>query len=473
MYHVAIDLGGMKSQVCVREADGTICSERVVATAGLQQEMSRWPQSVVTIETCAEAFTIAQWATDSGHEARIVPATLVKALGVGSRGVKTDKRDARVLSEVSARVGGLPSVHRPSDVSREIKTASAMRQVLVGSRTKLINTVRGWLRQQVIHLRTGKAESFPVRVREAFNERPPYVDRQLEAIDALTTQILAADEDMTQLAEQDEVCTRLMSTPGVGPQTVLRFKCSIDTVERFPNAAQLESYIGLTPGEDSSSERTRRTGINKAGDAHAASAVDPIGLEHPSLSAKRPHCPMEQSGRKASREKGRGGRPGAEDRGDSLRHVARRHHIQPRKGCIGTARRQLSTSSTTHVRANTPRTPNHDTDGFVQQLTRCPETVTTRRAVGQAIDLVAPIVARRRISTYAALTANTRLRQLVSGLLDSRRCCEGICQKIRAGALLPLTSQPLHTRPPTRRGGAPNRFLRRGLLAGSPGAISG
>jgi transposase len=142
-----------------------------------------------------------------------------------------------------------------------------MRQVLVGSRTKLINTVRGWLRQQVIHLRTGKAESFPVRVREAFNERPPYVDRQLEAIDALTTQILAADEDMTQLAEQDEVCTRLMSTPGVGPQTVLRFKCSIDTVERFPNAAQLESYIGLTPGEDSSSERTRRTGINKAGDA--------------------------------------------------------------------------------------------------------------------------------------------------------------------------------------------------------------
>ena len=70
MHHVAIDLGGLKSQVCAREEDGTISSEGVVATAGLRQEMDRWPQSVVTVETCAESFTIAQWATEAGHEAK-------------------------------------------------------------------------------------------------------------------------------------------------------------------------------------------------------------------------------------------------------------------------------------------------------------------------------------------------------------------------------------------------------------------
>jgi transposase len=330
----------------VREADGTICSERVVATAGLQQEMSRWPQSVVTIETCAEAFTIAQWATDSGHEARIVPATLVKALGVGSRGVKTDKRDARVLSEVSARVGGLPSVHRPSDVSREIKTASAMRQVLVGSRTKLINTVRGWLRQQVIHLRTGKAESFPREGARGFQRAATVCGQATRGDRCLDDADSGGGRGHDAACRARRVCTRLMSTPGVGPQTVLRFKCSIDTVERFPNAAQLESYIGLTPGEDSSSERTRRTGINKAGDATLRALLIQSAW---SIRRCRPNDPIVQWNKAVEKrrgKKGRGGRPGAEDRGDSLRHVARRHHIQPRKGCIGTARRQLSTSST-------------------------------------------------------------------------------------------------------------------------------
>jgi len=111
-----------------------------------------------------------------------------------------------------------------------------------------------------------EAESFTTRRALRLGIANP-MQRQLEAIDALTTQILAADVDMQELAEADDICAQLMSVPGIGPQTVLRFKCSSDQVERSPSAAQLESYVGLTPGEDSSSERKRRTAINKAGDA--------------------------------------------------------------------------------------------------------------------------------------------------------------------------------------------------------------
>src|SRR5215510_9958288 len=56
-----------------------------------------------------------------------------------------------------------------------------------------------------------------------------------------------------------------MTAPGIGPVTALRFVAAIDEPGRFATAHRVQSYLGLTPGEHSSSERERRTGITKAG----------------------------------------------------------------------------------------------------------------------------------------------------------------------------------------------------------------
>ena len=58
-----------------------------------------------------------------------------------------------------------------------------------------------------------------------------------------------------------------MTVPGIGPMTSLCFVSVVDTFERFHDAHALESYLGLTPGESSSSLRVMRTGITKAGPA--------------------------------------------------------------------------------------------------------------------------------------------------------------------------------------------------------------
>src|SRR5438046_1402861 len=113
MEHLAIDLGGRESQICVRRSDGTIVEERRVATAALARYLGKRPPSRVIVETCTEAFSVADAALSLGHEVRVVPATLVGALGVGQRGIKNDQRDARMLSEASCRID-LPSVHVPS-----------------------------------------------------------------------------------------------------------------------------------------------------------------------------------------------------------------------------------------------------------------------------------------------------------------------------------------------------------------------
>jgi transposase len=223
------------------------------------------PTSRVVVETCTEAFAVAEGAAELGHEVRVVPATLVRSLGVGARGVKTDRRDAQVLSEVSTRID-LPSVHLASRESRERKTLCGMREALVGARTKLINTVRGWLRGQATTIRSGAADTLSKRVRDAFPKGlPSSVTRQLGAIDMLTEQIHKADDELAKVAKADSVCSRLMSVPGVGPVTAVRFVAALDDVTRFESAHKVESFLGLTPGENSSSERQRRTSITKAG----------------------------------------------------------------------------------------------------------------------------------------------------------------------------------------------------------------
>lgn len=268
MQHVAIDLGSKESQLCMRQIDGTIVDERTYATARLASYLKRQPTSRVILETCAEAFRIADAAKELGHEVRVVPASLVRSLGVGARGIKTDKRDARVLSEVSCRID-LPSVHIPSRLSRELKSLCGMREALVHSRTHLINTARGYMRTRLTRLNGGTTKSFPARARAAMLAQPEgmpgALERVLLVIEELNGQIDVATAELEELAKQNETCQRLRTAPGVGPISAVRFLAAIDEVGRFPTAHALESYLGLTPGERSSSQRQHRTSITKAG----------------------------------------------------------------------------------------------------------------------------------------------------------------------------------------------------------------
>ena len=276
MQHLAIDLGSRESQICVRDSDGNIVSERKLLTAKLPDFLARQPLSRVILETSAEAFLIADAASEHGHQVRVVPATLVRTLGVGERRQKNDQRDARKLSEVSTRID-LPSVHVPSASSRERKAFCNSRKNLIQARTQLINYVRGQLRQRTIVIRGRAKKNFPSIVRDTLvahcDGLPVHLDRVLQTIEALNEQLHAMDEELTAIAERDPVCQRLMTVPGVGPVIAIRFTSVVDQPERFHSAHHLMSYIGLTPGENSSSMRVQRTGITKAGASDLRTAL--------------------------------------------------------------------------------------------------------------------------------------------------------------------------------------------------------
>jgi len=305
MQHVAIDLGGLESQICIREPDGSLLLERKIKTAAIKRFLTDRPKSRVIVETCAEAFRVADGALALGHEVRVVPATLVRQLGVGCHGVKTDQRDAQALSEVSCRID-LPSVHIRSEQARTWKSLLGTRLGLIQARTQLINTVRGWLRTQTLTLRRGGTSTFPERVRAKLLDKPEgmptFIERQLSVVEDINRQIKEADTDIVALVKDHPVCRRLMTVPGVGPITAAQFHATIDDVTRFPSAHQVESYLGLTAGERSSSQTKRRTGITKAGSAEVRRVLNEACW---CISRQRPHDPLAVWGRLVAERRGK------------------------------------------------------------------------------------------------------------------------------------------------------------------------
>jgi transposase len=118
-------------------------------------------------------------------------------------------------------------------------------------------------------VRSGGAASFHDRVRTHATSLalplPGHVDRLLQVIELVTAQLRGADAELERFAKNDVTCKALMSVPGVGPVTAVRFRAAIDDIARFSSAHGLQSYLGLTPGENSSSDRQHRTAITKAG----------------------------------------------------------------------------------------------------------------------------------------------------------------------------------------------------------------
>lgn len=268
MQHLAIDLGGRESQICLRDAKEKILEERKYPTKRLGEYLAKQPPSRVILETSAEAFAVADLARRAGHDMRVVPATLAPSLGVGARRIKTDQRDAQVLSQVSCRVD-LRSVHIPSAQARAWRTLCNSRDGLVSSRTKLSNTVKSQLRSRLVLTHRRRSTATPDQIRALWTEVagsvPDHVERMLTVITMLDVQITAADKEIRQLVKANETCRRLMTVPGIGPVTAMRFVATLDDVTRFETAHDVQAYLGLTPGENSSSSRKQRTHLTKAG----------------------------------------------------------------------------------------------------------------------------------------------------------------------------------------------------------------
>jgi transposase len=191
-----------------------------------------------------------------------------KALKWGERRVKNDVIDATDLADM-LRLGRLPEAWIAPPAIRELRE-------LVRYRAKLVQ-LRSGLKAQV-HAVMAKEGVLPQRD-DMFG---PGGNRQLDAMDLgrnyairvrslrefiglYDREIKILERDIHQHLKGDLGYRAVQAINGVGPTIAAILVAEIGDVTRFPTAAHLCSWAGLTPAHHESDAKTRRGRITKQG----------------------------------------------------------------------------------------------------------------------------------------------------------------------------------------------------------------
>src|SRR5438046_6095535 len=111
------------------------------------------------------------------------------------------------------------------------------------------NDLRGTLRNFGLKVgMVGKAK-FEARIKELVEDIPDLVtlvEPLLIVRRALREQIVILHRRLLAIVRDDEVCRRLMTTPGVGPVVALTYCATVDVPARFRKSKAVGAVFGLT-----------------------------------------------------------------------------------------------------------------------------------------------------------------------------------------------------------------------------------
>ena len=192
-----------------------------------------------------------------------------------SKRVKTDRRDAENLARCLA-YGGYKAVYIPTAQDEAVRDYLRMRddhklmlkkikqqinafclkhnKIYPGSRSKWTLAFVKWL----------DCLEFDGYLQDTFNEYMITYRELTDKVERLDAQI----EQLADLEEYRDKVKKLICIKGIRTHTALSLIVETGDFSRFDSAERYASYIGLVPGEHSSSEDQHRLGITKAGNRH-------------------------------------------------------------------------------------------------------------------------------------------------------------------------------------------------------------
>ncbi len=222
-------------------------------------------KALLGLESCGFSQWFERLVEACGHELWVGDAAQIRASVV--RRQKTDVRDAEHIVHLLVE-NRFPRLWVPSAAERDVRQLLVHRHQRVRMRTQVKNQLhaialnQGLRRQRQLWTQAGREQLQQLAL-------PPFTARRrdelLTQLDQLDEQIRELDQVVRAEAQQRPAAVRLMTHPGVGPQTALAFVLTVGPTERFARAKQVASYVGLIPREYSSGGKQRLGHISKQG----------------------------------------------------------------------------------------------------------------------------------------------------------------------------------------------------------------
>ena len=277
MIILAIDLGKFNSMCCFYNTKTRKYSFWNAATT--RPYMEKLLQGHAIDRVVMEACGPSGWMHDLCQELKletVVCSTNEQAWLWKHVKRKTDEDDALKLARLEL-LGQLTRVHVPQRQVREHRMLVKYRKTLDQRIGRVKNLIRSLFANQGLEIPRG-ARAWTFEGRKVINGyRQPLaecsleelwrgeLDLELTQLDSLTAQLAEVERRLEEIAQNDERIRRVQTIPGVGRKTAEVLVTALDEVDRFDNARQVSSYIGLVPRQYQSGETDRNGRITKRG----------------------------------------------------------------------------------------------------------------------------------------------------------------------------------------------------------------
>lgn len=272
--YIGLDVHRKSVRACALQQDSRIAFEQDIECTRehLQAFAKSWltPKDVVALESTFHSWAIAD--VLAPYVGKVVVSNPLATKVIAQSKVKTDKIDARVLSEL-LRIDYLPEVWAPDPPTRELRGLCARRATLVSDMVRIKNRIHGVLAKALVP--RPKGDLFDRKGQAFLNslDLPEHPARQLRSdlrLLELTRQELEEhDAVLVQNAWEDPRVKLLITMPGVDVTVALAILAALGDIGRFKDGNHVAAYLGLVPSVSQSGERCYHGHITKRGNGKA------------------------------------------------------------------------------------------------------------------------------------------------------------------------------------------------------------
>jgi transposase len=283
---VAFDVAKMKHAVAVAEGGRTgeirFLGEIENRTGTIERTIKKLAKRYDRLRACFEAgptgYGLCRQVRDLGHDCMVVaPALIPKRSG---ERVKTNRRDAVTLARLH-RAGELSGVWVPDVVHEAVRDLVWAREAgsddLRRKRQQLLSFL---LRHGRIYDGGGHRTLAHRRwlARQAFEHPAQQIvfQEKVDAIADAAQRLHRLDEQLAAIVptwSMVPVVEAYQAMRGASFLVAMTFAAEIGDVRRFATPPQLMAFLGLVPGERSTGDTVRRSGLTLAGNRRARRAL--------------------------------------------------------------------------------------------------------------------------------------------------------------------------------------------------------
>lgn len=266
---IGLDVGDRTTHYCVLDSSRQVTARGRFPTRRqtMLDVLSQYVGGRVILEAGSQSAWMSAALREVGFPVQVVDPRRVALIAKDPR--KTDRRDAETLARLGSGVPELlGEVHHRDERTQADLSVLRARDLVVRSRTKVIQQVRGLVKSFGLRLPGTSSEAFARKVADSIPEvLRPAICPLLELHARLQETIRHYDRLLGELAAtRYPSAQHLQQVHGVGPVTAMAFVLTVADPARFATSGQVGSWVGLCPRHHASGDSDPQLPITKMGD---------------------------------------------------------------------------------------------------------------------------------------------------------------------------------------------------------------